>query len=102
MAQTTVGARIPAPLVRDLAYVAKEEKADKSKVLRDLLASAIQEKLVRLAFQKYAQRQVSLGRAAELARLPLVDFMRRAADAGIPLNYPREEVERDVAAALAR
>ena len=94
-----VAARIPGAIIRDIDYVAKEEATDKSKVIRQLLTSAVKEKLIDLALEKYSQREVSLGRAAELARIPLADFLVKAADRKIPLNYSLESLEKDFKAA---
>ena len=95
-----IGARVPEDVVKDIEYVAEEEKTDKSKVVRELLASAVKKRLVELALEKYSEREVSLGRAAELARLPLADFMSVAAERNIPINYSIESLERDFKAAL--
>ncbi len=95
-----VAARIPESVVKDLDFVAKEEKTDKSKVIRELLSEAVKKKLIDLAFEKYSKREVSLGRAAELARVPLADFMQIATDKKIPLNYSVSSLEKDFKAAL--
>lgn len=95
-----VAARVPESVVKDIGFVAKEEGTDKSKVIRELLAGAVKEKLVELALEKYSKRLVSVGRAAELARMPLVDFLRVAAERKIPLNYSLDSLEKDFKAAL--
>ena len=95
-----VAARVPEAIVKDIDYVAEEENTDKSKVIRELLSSAVKEKLIDLALEKYSKRDVSLGRAAELARIPLADFMVRAAERKIPINYSVESLEKDFKAAL--
>ncbi len=95
-----VGARIPEDVVKSLDYVAKEEKTDKSKVIRELLSEALKEKLIDLALEKYSKKLVSLGRAAELARVPLADFMKITAEREISMNYSVESLEKDFKAAL--
>lgn len=95
-----VAARVPETIVKDIDYVAQEENTDKSKVIRELLSSAVKEKLIDLALEKYAKREVSLGRAAELAKIPLADFMVRAAERKIPINYSVESLEKDFKAAM--
>ena len=94
-----VGARVPESLVKDIEYVAKEKKIDKSKVVRELLADAIKMKILDLALEKYSKKLVSLGRAAELAKMPLADFMKAAAERKIALNYSIESLEKDFRAA---
>jgi predicted HTH domain antitoxin len=96
----TVAARLPEAVVRDIDYVAREEKTDKSKVIRDLLSEAVKGRLLDLALEKYSKRLVSLGKAAELARLPLADFLAIAAQRKIPLNYSIASLEKDFEAAL--
>lgn len=95
-----VAARIPESVLRDLDFVAKEQKTDKSKVIRELLSEAVEKRLIDLALEKYSKRIVSLGRAAELARLPLADFMIVAAERKVPLNYSTSSLEKDFKAAL--
>ncbi len=51
--------------------------------------------VVELALKKYSERKVSLGRAAKLARMPLVDFMKAAAERRIVINYSVESLEED-------
>ena len=95
-----VAARVPESVVKDIDSVAKEEGTDKSKVIRELLSGAVKEKLVELALEKYSKRLVSVGRAAELARMPLADFLMAAAERKIPLNYSLGSLEKDFKAAL--
>ena len=100
MVSVNVAARVPDSVVRDINYVVKEEGTDKSTVIRGLLSEAVKERLVGLALEKYAKRLISLGRAAELARMPLADFMMVAAERKVPLNYSVEALEKDFRAAL--
>ncbi|MBI3052222.1 UPF0175 family protein [Candidatus Woesearchaeota archaeon] len=95
-----VAARVPDAILRDIHYVAREENSDKSKIVRELLAEGIKSKLLDLSLKKYSRREVSLGRAAELAKIPLADFMVKAAERKIPLNYSVESVKKDFKAAL--
>lgn len=98
-----IAARVPESIVKEIDYVAQEENTDKSKVIRELLSSAVKSKLADLALEKYSKREISLGRAAELAKMPLADFMVKAADRKIPINYSVESLEKDFkAAAKAR
>ena len=95
-----IGARVPEDVVKDIEYVAIEERTDKSKVVRELLFHAVKQKLIDLALEKYSKRLVSLGRASELARMPLADFMKIASERKIPLNYSIESLKKDFKASL--
>ncbi|MBI1935645.1 UPF0175 family protein [Candidatus Woesearchaeota archaeon] len=95
-----IAARVSESVVHDIDYVAQEENTDKSKVIRELLSNAIKEKLLELALTKYSKRKVSLGRAAELAKMPLADFMLRAAERRISISYSLDSLEDDFRSAL--
>ena len=59
----------------------------------------VNEKLLNNALEKYSKREVSLGRAAEIAKIPITDFMRIAAKRKISINYKKENLEKDFEAA---
>ena len=94
---TTVGTRVPDELAHDIDYLASEEQQDTSKVLRTIVTKGVRDKLVELALAKYARHEVSMGRGAELARIPLAEFLRKAAEQKIPLNYTLQDLEEDLA-----
>ena len=95
-----VGTRISKQMVKEIEYLAYEEKSDKSKIVRDLLATALKNKLFEVALEKYSKREVSLGRAAELAKMPLADFMKMAAERKVPVNYSLDSLKEDFKSAL--
>jgi prevent-host-death family protein len=58
---------------------------------------------VALAIQLFAEKTVSLGKAAKLARLPIEDFITRLGARGIPaVDYPPGELDEELAALEAR
>ena len=95
-----ISARIPVDVMERINYIAKEKKSDKSKIMRELLSEAVDGKLIELALEKYSKRLVSIGRGAELARIPLADFMKIAAERRIPVNYSIKDLEDDFNAAM--
>jgi predicted HTH domain antitoxin len=97
---SVLGTRVPNQIMKEINYVAKEEHTDKSTVVRELLLRAVKRKLLDLALAKYAKQTISLGRAAELAKVPLSDFMKAAVEQKIPVNYSLDSLEKDYKAAL--
>ena len=95
-----VVARVPKGVKKDIEFFAKREQTDKSSIIRRLLTDAVKQKRLDYAVDEYAKRSVSLGRAAELAKIPIADFMGEAAKRKIPLNYSLESLESDFKAAL--
>ena len=49
-----------------------------------------------LALGLYAERKVSLGRAAKIAGIPYVAFMHEMGSHGICMNYSVEDFEQDM------
>jgi len=48
-----------------------------------------------LALELYREEKVSLGRASELCRMPVEQFMEFAAQHNVPLHYGVDELEED-------
>lgn len=95
-----IGTRIPGSVIKDIEYVAREEQTDKSKVVRELISEAIKMKMIEIALKKYSQRKISLGKATEIAKIPLTDFMNIAMERKIPMNYSIDSLKKDFKAAL--
>ncbi len=70
-----------------LNKLAKEEKEDLSKAVREVVYKG----RVMLAIEKYKQGEVSLGRAAELAGLTVGQMMTLLAEYGIESNLERDD-----------
>jgi len=94
-----IGTRVSKTVAQALVYLAEEEHTDKATVMRELISTAVHQRLLEHALEKFARHEVSLGRAAELAGCSLADFMCAAAQRHLPLNYSPESVEKDFNAA---
>ena len=58
------------------------------------------EESLKLALNKYKKREVSLGMAAKIAKVPIADFMVMVAKRKIPINYTVEWLKEDFKAAI--
>jgi len=94
--QSLLGVRVPKTIVNDIRYLAEEEHLDKSAVVRRLLSEAVSVELINQALKKYANGEISMGRAAKLARIPYADFMKSAAEKKIPINYSVQDFREDI------
>ncbi|HII63931.1 TPA: hypothetical protein HA295_02950 [Candidatus Woesearchaeota archaeon] len=92
-------ARVSKDIKKDIEFFAREEQTDKSQIIRELLAVGVKQKRLGYALDGYGKHELSLGKAAEMARLPLADFMEQAAKKGIPLTYSKNDLMRDFSAA---
>ena len=59
-----IGSRISKEAARDIEYLAQEEKSDKSKVIRELVAFALKEKMIEMQ-QLLKANQLSLKNLAK-------------------------------------
>ncbi len=90
-----IAARVGTDIARSIRYLVKEEKTDKSKLIRELLADAVNSRMLDLALEKYSKKSISLGKAAELAGVSIAEFMKVAAERKIPLHYSVSSLEND-------
>ena len=70
-----------------LSEITREERSDLSKTVRELVTRG----RVLLAIEKYRSGEASLGRAAELAGLPLGRMMTVLSDFGVESRIDKED-----------
>jgi predicted HTH domain antitoxin len=70
-----------------LAEISKEERSDLSKTVRDLVTRG----RVLLAVERYKKGEASLGKAAELAGLPVGQMMTLLAEFGVESRIEKED-----------
>ena len=70
-----------------LSELTKEERTDLSKTVRDLVTRG----RILLAVEKYRNGEVSLGKAAELAGMRVVQMMKTLADFGVESRIEQDD-----------
>ncbi len=70
-----------------LAEISKEERSDLSKAVRDLVTRG----RVLLAVERYKRGEASLGKAAELAGLPVGQMMTILTEFGVESRIEKED-----------
>ncbi|HXN96523.1 MAG TPA: UPF0175 family protein [Candidatus Acidoferrales bacterium] len=70
-----------------LAEISKEERSDLSKAVRDLVTRG----RVLLAVERYKKGEASLGKAAELAGLPVGQMMTILAEFGVESRIEKDD-----------
>ncbi len=70
-----------------VSAISREERSDLSKAVRDLVTRG----RVLLAVEKYKKGEASLGKAAEVAGLPVGQMMTLLGDFGIRAKVERED-----------
>jgi predicted HTH domain antitoxin len=72
---------------RFLRRLSKDEKADLSTAVRELVYKG----RIMLAIERYRQRKVSLGRASELAGVPVGEMIEILVSYGVPSNLEADD-----------
>ena len=94
MAQT-VSVRIDKEDVKEIDKLSKIEKKTKSSLLREILELGLRDKKLELALEKFRNREVSIGKAARIAEIPLSQFMNILVEKNIDFHYGVKELEED-------
>ncbi len=84
--------RLEADLISALEQAANEECVDRGTMLRKLLLGALKQRGVDRALQQYQLGEISIGRAAEDARLTHWELLELAQRRGIAYQIDVEEI----------
>ena len=91
----TVSVRLPAEAMEGLASLAEATGVARSDLLREVVQRGIAAKRLDVAIEAYRTRRSSLGRAAEIAQLPIAAFLDEVRRQGIVLSYDLREFQHD-------
>ena len=92
----TVSGRLPPDLLRELDHLGKVAGKTRSEMLRDVVRRGVAAERLERALEAYRLRQVSLGRASEMAGVPLTVFLDELRRAGVLRDYGADELRRDL------
>lgn len=95
----TVTTRVDDDTAKEIEFFAKKEKMDKSTITRRLLTRALEEERLDYALDRYKKGEITLGKAAEIAKKDLREMMVIAAKRSIPFQYSTKELKEDFRAA---
>ena len=73
-------------LKEEAELLAELENKNKSEEYRDIFLTGLQEKKKEMAIQRYQRGELSLGKAAELANLAILEFPRLLKEKNVPIN----------------
>lgn len=93
-----VTSRVPDDLFEAIEEVQEDERIDRSTAVAQLLERGVKEWRIDTAVQRYRDKEISVGRAADIANLSLWRFLDVLDDRGIEVNYDREDLATDIAA----
>ena len=86
--------RLDEDLIKEFEELAKLENLDRSALVRKILIEGLQQERLNFALQKYMLKEISLERAAEIARISLHELILKMSQLGIPSNFSLEDFEK--------
>ena len=91
----TVSVRIKNEELNEINKLSSIEKKNRSNVLREVLALGLKDKKLKLALEKFRNKEASIGKAARIAEIPLSQFMDVLVERNIDFHYGIKELEED-------
>lgn len=86
--------RIDEDLIKEFEELAKHKNLDRSSLVKKILIEGLQQERLNFAIQKYILKEVSIEKAAEIAKKSLHEFILKMSQLGIPSNVTLDDFRR--------
>jgi predicted HTH domain antitoxin len=97
MKTVTVSMRMDRAELTDLERLADEMGLDRSTLLKQVMRRGCQDVRFERACDAYRRGDVTLSKAAQMARVSLREMLLRMPQAGLELNYAADDLREDLA-----
>ena len=86
--------RLEEDLIKEFEELAKEENLDRSALVRKILVEGLQQERLNFALQKYMLKEISIERAAEIAKISIHEIILKMSQLGITSNLTLDDFEK--------
>jgi len=86
--------RVDKSILQEFEDLAKQEQLDRAALVKKVMLLGLQHERVSLAVQKYAMQEVSVERAAEIAKVSVYEMLAMLVKLGIPSNIALEDFQK--------
>jgi metal-responsive CopG/Arc/MetJ family transcriptional regulator len=86
--------RLDEDLIKEFEELAKEENLDRSALVRKILLEGLQQERLNFALQKYMLKEISIERAAEIAKISIHEIILKMSQLGITSNLTLDDFEK--------
>ena len=93
---TTVSARIQKSQVKEIERLASKKGTDRSAIIRELLATAIQNRKIEDALDQVQAKKITVWRAAEIAGVTYREMMEVLKTHNVPFPLSEQELRREI------
>jgi len=93
---TTVSARIQKSQAEEIERLASKRGTDKSAIIRELLATAMQNKKIEDALNQVQAKRITVWKAAEIAGVTYREMLELLKSHNIPFPLSEQELRREI------
>jgi len=93
---TTVSARIQKSQVKEIERLASKKGTDRSAIIRELLATAIQNRKIEDASNQVQAKKITVWKAAEIAGVTYREMMEILKTHNVPFPLSEQELRREI------
>ncbi len=86
--------RLDEDLIKEFEELAEQENLDRSALVRKISIEGLQQERLNFALQKYMIKEISIERAAEIARISIHDLILKMSQLNIPSNLTLEDIKK--------
>jgi predicted HTH domain antitoxin len=86
--------RLDEDLIKDFEDLARQKNLDRSSLVRKILIEGLQQERLNFAIQKYILKEISLDRAAEIAKISIHEMILKLTELNIPSNITLKDLEK--------
>jgi len=86
--------RLDEELIKEFEELAENENLDRSALIKKVLIEGIQQERFNFAIKKYVLKEISLERAAEIAKISIHELIAKITQLGIPSNLTIEDFKK--------
>lgn len=86
--------RLDEELIKEFEELAESENLDRSALIKKVLKEGIQQERFNFAIKNYVLKEISLEKAAEIAKISLHELIVKITQLGIPSNLTIEDFKK--------
>lgn len=89
-----INLRLDEDLIKNYEDLAKQKNLDRSSLVRKVLIEGIKRERLKFAIQKYILKEISIERAAEIAKISIHELMLKLEELNVPSNITMEYLKK--------
>ncbi|MHA1146698.1 MAG: UPF0175 family protein [Promethearchaeota archaeon] len=89
--------RLDEDLIKEFEELAEEEKLERAALMKKVLVEGLHQERLNFALQKYLLKEISIQKAAEIAKLSIHELLMKLSQLGIPSNLTLDDYKKILA-----